>query len=178
MTRISMMTSIALTLALGCASAPETRPEQNSLEAQADATIASMTREDPSLGAMLTAAPGYVVFPEIGEGGFIAGGSAGVGVVYEDGEPIGFAELREGSVGAQVGGQSYAQLIVFDTQAALERLKTNNFDLTADASATLIRSGAASSTRFEDGTAVFVDDEAGMMVEAAVGGQSITFVPS
>jgi len=177
MTRTLLTCVIATFLALGCASAPETRPEQNSLEAQAAATVASMTREDPSLGEMLSNAAGYVVFPEVGEAGFIASGSAGVGVVYEDGAPIGFAELREGSVGAQVGGQTFSQLIVFESQSALDRLKSNNFDLTADTSATAITSGAAASVQFEDGAAVFIEDEAGLMVEAAVGGQSITFVP-
>jgi len=179
MNRTSIISIAALlALALGCASAPETRPQERSIQAAADATISDMTREDPSLGAMLQAAPGYVVFPTVGEGGFIGGVAAGVGVVYEDGLPIGYAELREGSVGAQLGGHSYSQLIVFDTQAALERLKSNNFDLTADASATLIRSGAAASVTFEDGTAVFVDDESGLMAEASIAGQSITFEPS
>lgn len=163
--------------AIGCATAPDTRPEQRSLEAQADAVIASMTREDPTLGTLLATAPGYVVFPEIGEAGFIAGGSAGVGVVYENDRPVGYVELREGSVGAQMGGQTFAQLVVFRTDDALERLKSNNFDGHVEAGATLIRSGAAASAPFEDGTAVFVDDEAGLMLEASVGGQSLTYVP-
>ena len=136
-----------------------------------------MTAEDPSLAPVLEEAPGYAVFPTVGEGGFLATGTGGVGVVYAHGDPIGFVELREGAVGPQIGGQTYSELVVFRTEEALDRLEADDVDLTADASATLVRSGAAAEATFEGGKAVFVDDERGLMAAAAVGVQSLTFVP-
>jgi len=167
----------ALALALGCAHAPHTQEDAQSLENQADDALASLMSEDPSLEDVLARSQGYVVFPRVREGAFIAGATSGVGVVYENHRPIGYAELDGGSFGAQVGGQSYTQLIVFRSRDAFERFRLDNFDLSADASATAIRSGAAAQATFEGGTAVFIDDEDGLMAEASVGGQSLRFEP-
>ena len=171
----TLLAPLGALIALGCASAPETRHDQVSLEDRADATLEQMVQDDPTLGAALARAPGYVVFPRIGEGGFIVAGATGVGVVYERGNPIGYAELGEVSVGAQAGGQSYSQLVIFENQDSLERLKLGNFDLTTDVTATAITSGSAASIRFEGGVAVFTEYESGLMAEASVGGQRITF---
>jgi lipid-binding SYLF domain-containing protein len=162
---------------LGCGGAPATRAQAIDLEARADATLEAMERADPSLAAIVASAEGYVVFPRVGEGGFIVGGSSGVGVVYERGRPIGYAQMREASIGAQVGGQSFSELIVLADRGALERVIAGNFDLRADARATAIRADAAASTSLEGGTAVFVYDAAGLMAQVAVGGQRIEFHP-
>ncbi len=159
----------------GCASAPSTRPDQRALEARADATVEHFVTRDPTLRPLLAEAPGYVVFPEIAAAGFVVGAEGGVGVVYEHGRPIGYAELQEANIGAQIGGQSYSQIIVFETEGALNRLKAGNFDLSASATATAVTAGAAASTRFEGGTAVFIDNQAGLMASATVGGERMVF---
>jgi lipid-binding SYLF domain-containing protein len=169
--------ALLMAAAVGCAGAPETRPEQASLEARADATLVAMRTDDPSLGRVLDGAAGYVVFPRVREAAFIVGGVRGRGVVYEAGRPIGYATVTGGSVGAQAGGQGFSQLLILESDRALDRLKADNFDLTADASATLVRSGAAASARFEGGVAVLVHDPAGAMVQASIGGQRIEFTP-
>lgn len=142
MQRPVLSLGIALAAA-ACASAPETAPERRSLEAAADATVARMAERDPSLVAMLEAAPGHVVFPRIGKGGFVFGGTSGAGVLYESGAPTGYVELRGGSVGAQIGGQSYSELVVFHDPAPLEALKGGDFRFRADATATAVTAGAA-----------------------------------
>jgi lipid-binding SYLF domain-containing protein len=171
----------AATLALlwaGCAHAPETRTEQSALESDAQSTLQTMVAEDPSLETVLDQSVGYVIFPEVGQGGAIVGGAHGVGVVYERGRPIGFAELKQGSVGAQIGGQTYSELIVFQNQNALARLKSGNLDFTADASAVALSAGAGASATFEDGKEVFTMGRGGFMAGVDVGGQKITFEPA
>lgn len=168
---------IVVALAAGCATAPQTRPDRSSLEHRADAVVESMANADPDLAGILAESAGYAVFPEVGEGGLIAGGAAGVGVVYEDGQPAGYAELREGSVGAQAGAQSFAELIVFHTQRALDRFKAGNLDLTANAGATMIVVGSVATASAEGEYSIYVDSERGLMLQAAVAAQSLTFVP-
>jgi hypothetical protein len=168
----------ALTLAMACASAPDTRAERRTLEARADATVDAMIDADPSLDRMLDQAYGYVVFPEVSEGAALAGAASGVGVVYEQGVPVGYAELREGSFGAQLGGQEFAELIVIRNRRTFLQLEAGSFDLTADSTATAVQSGAAANAMFEDGTAVFVDLESGLMAEASIGAQNIRFEPA
>lgn len=182
MTRIATAALGALTASLlvmaGCATAPEVRSEQQELISESDAALQAMVQEDPTLGPVLQQAAGYAVFPDVGSGAVVVGATVGVGVLYEQGRPVGYVELREGSIGPQIGGHAYSQLIVFQWPNALERVKAGNFDLTADVSATFLANGAAASAPFEDGTAVFIDSESGLMAKASVGGQSINFKPA
>jgi lipid-binding SYLF domain-containing protein len=169
---------LAVAFCLGaCATGPQTREEERSLEGQAQATLDTMKARDPRLGELLGSAHGYAVFPEIGKGGALVGGAYGRGVVFEDGEPTGYLELSQASIGAQLGGQTFAELIVFQTEDALTRLKTDNFNIGGDVSAVALTSGAAGSVQFEDGVAVFVMPRGGLMVDLSVNGQKIDFEP-
>jgi lipid-binding SYLF domain-containing protein len=172
--------ALALVLAwtgLACAHAPKTRSEQSALERKAQGTLDAMVDEDPTLRGVLDRSAGYVVFPEIGQGAAVVGGAHGVGLVYEQGRPIGTATLSQGSVGPQIGGQTYSELIVFEDRGALDRLESGNVDFTAGASAVALSKGAGASSTFENGKKVFVMGRGGLMAGADVGGQKITFEP-
>lgn len=170
--------ALGLLWLVGCASAPQTRSDRTALMERADLTLAMMTQRDPSLERLLANSAGYVVIPDVGEGGFLVGAQQGVGVVYErGGNPIGFAVLRQGSVGAQVGARSFGELIVLRTPEAMNRLRNDNFDMTAQAQATVLESGAADGATTSGDTTVFIDDESGLMASAAIGGQMIDFEP-
>ena len=172
-------TALALTLlalAAGCSTAPKTQAEKRSLLGEADATLASMVAKDSSLRDFVDNSHGYVVFPEVGKAGLIAGAAYGRGVVFdENARPVGFAELNQGSIGAQIGGQSYSELIVFENEAAMNRLKAGNFDIGAEASAVALTAGAAAAARFEGGVAVFQLPKGGLMAAATINGQKINF---
>lgn len=159
----------------GCATSPSTTAAKDDLENQAHAAVNRMEQEDPGLRDFLNRAHGYAIFPKAGKGGLIAGGAYGRGVVYEQGRMIGFADLTQATIGAQVGGQSFEELVVFENQAAMDRFTSGKLQFAANASAVAFKSGAASSARFADGVAIFVRPEAGLMAEAAVGGQQFTY---
>ena len=85
---------LALALAVGgCSTAPKNQGQKDALRGEADAAVQAMTTQDPSLRNFMNGAHGYAVFPNIGKGGLIVGGSYGRGVVYEQGEFIGYADL-------------------------------------------------------------------------------------
>lgn len=161
----------------GCATAPETRAESRGLEDRASATVDTMVSRDPGLSELLDGAVGYAVFPEIGKGGVLVGGAHGNGVVFERGKPVGYVVLNQASIGAQLGGQTFAELIIFRDPKALTRLKTDNFDIGANMSAVALTSGAARAAQFEGGAAVFVLPLGGLMVDLSVTGQKIEFRP-
>jgi hypothetical protein len=73
--------------------------------------------------------------------------------------------------------QDYSQLIVFENQAAMDKLKRNEIHFGANASAVYADTGAAMSAQFVDGVAVFVRLTRGAMAEASLGGQQITYLP-
>ena len=164
--------------ATGCATAPKSQAERRSLVAESDAAVQTMTAKDSSLQDLIDRSPGYAVFPDIGEAGAVLGGAYGRGVVYQEGRPVGFVELNQGSVGATIGAQAYSEMIVFHNQAALERVKSGNFDVGAEASAVALKAGAAAATRSEGGISVFQMPRGGLMATAAVTGQKINYEPA
>ena len=164
-------------ISTGCSTSPKTQAEKKSLVGEADAAVASMTARDPSLRDFIDRGAGYVIFPDVGKAGAIIGGAYGRGVVFERGRPTGFAELNQGSIGAQIGAQSYSELVVFENEVALNRFKADNFDLGAEVSAVALKAGAAGSARFEGGVAVFQHTRGGLMAAAAVNGQKLNYEP-
>jgi lipid-binding SYLF domain-containing protein len=161
-----------------CATAPKTAPERRALETNADATLQTMISRDPGLRDLLRQAAGYAVFPSIGKGGFLAGGAYGRGIVYENGKKIGFVELNQASLGAQIGGQTFSELIVFATPEGLKQLQGGEYNLVGQASAVALQTGAAAQTQFgRDGVAVFVMPRGGAMVDVSIAGQRLNFEP-
>ncbi len=168
---------IITAVAAGCETAPKTEAGKENLEATVEATLARLRVMDPSLQPFLDKSAGYVIFPSVGKGGLIVGGSYGRGIVYEGGVPIGYSDISQATVGAQVGAQKFAEVIAFETKLDLDRFKTGKFAFAANASAVAMKSGAGTSAKFQDGVAIFVEPIAGAMIEASVGGQSFTYQP-
>src|SRR4051812_34835498 len=143
---MSRLKSIIIMSAIaGCASGPKTHGEVQSLEARADAALSQMEARDPGLQSVLAQSDGYAVFPNIGKGGFIVGAAYGQGILYEHGRPSGVVEMTQGSLGAQLGGQTLAELIVLRDSYDVARLKAGQFNLGGDVSATALTTGAAAS---------------------------------
>jgi lipid-binding SYLF domain-containing protein len=117
----------------------------------------------------------YVIFPNVGKAGFFIGGATGNGVVYEKGKIIGSAKLSQLSVGFQVGGQAYREVIFFEGQQELERFKRNNIELSAQASAVAVTAGASGNAKYENGVMIFTQTKGGLMYEASIGGQKFKF---
>src|SRR5262249_56776709 len=111
-------------------------------------------------------AVGYAVFPTVSKGAGGGGGASGSGVVFEKGQAIGKASLTQVTVGAQLGGQTYSEVIFFETHPALEDLKKGMLALAAQASAIAAAKGASTNAKYENGVAVFTTRETGPLFEA------------
>ena len=139
---------------------------------------------------------GYAVFPTIGKGGFVIGGAHGKGRVYAKGAHVGDTAMTQLTVGAQLGGQAYSQIIFFEHKRAFDEFTSGNFEFSAQAAAVAATAGAsvqagttgASATasgtrdhakhraaRYYDGMAVFTVAKGGLMYEATIGGQKFTY---
>jgi lipid-binding SYLF domain-containing protein len=162
-------------LATGCSTAPPSEEKKDALIAEADGTLNSMKATDSSFEKFLNDAHAYVVFPNVGKGGLVVGGAYGRGVAYRGGRMVGYADLKQATVGAQIGGQNYAEVIAFQDEAAFNRFTSNRLELTAQASAVALKSGVAANAKYTDGVAIFTFVKGGLMAEAAVGGQQFTF---
>jgi len=141
---------------------------------------------------------GYAIFPTVGKGGFILAGGFGKGRVFVAGSPVGDTTLTQASVGLQVGGQAYTQIIFFEDERAFREFSRGGFEFGAQVNATVIKAnaqatagttgstaGASGGTKdvegaspgYYKGMAVFIIATGGLMFEASVGGQRFSYKP-
>jgi lipid-binding SYLF domain-containing protein len=118
------------------------------------------------------------VFPTVGKGAVGVGGAYGKGVVYQQGEVVGYCDLSQGTVGLQLGGQAYREIIFFEYKEALDWFKTGNFAFSAQASAVAVNEGASADAKYDRGVAVFTMTKGGLMFEASIGGQKFGYQPA
>ena len=134
-------------------------------------------KSDADLAKWFDTAYGYAVFPSITKAAVVVGGAGGGGRVFEKGTYIGDAHVSQATIGAQLGGQSFSEVIFFETKAALDRFKENKFELSAGLSAVAAAEGKSKDAKYADGVAVFTHAKKGLMAEASVGGQKFKFTP-
>jgi lipid-binding SYLF domain-containing protein len=140
---------------------------------------------------------GYALFPNIGKGGIGLGGAYGDGQVYVGGKHVGNSSMTQVTVGFQLGGQVYSQVIFFEDERAFNEFASGNFEFGAQATAVAITAsaGAQASTGggtsagasggehdattvsqgYDKGLAIFTVARGGLMYEAALGGQKYTY---
>jgi len=139
--------------------------------------IADVKESDPGLKRFFDGSYGYAVLPNVGKGGFVVGGARGTGLVYEQGKLAGEVTMTQVTVGLQLGGQSYVEVIFFKDKQDLERLKANNLEFSGQVSAVAITAGASADVDYSKGVAVFTKTKGGLMYEASLGGQGFEFKP-
>jgi len=152
-------------------------------------------KEAGESGNFFNTAYGYAVFPTIGKGGFVVGGAYGKGRVYEGGNAIGEASMVQLSVGFQLGGQAYSEMIFFEDQRALKEFTNGNLEFGADADVVAITAAANAQAstaglsagvsggkkdattvgKYNKGMATFTIAKGGLMYDASIAGQSFRY---
>jgi lipid-binding SYLF domain-containing protein len=171
-----MLASAALGLN-ACDTAPKTEEAKATQTTDVNGTIAQFKAKDPSLANLFNTAQGYAVFPTVGKGGLVVGGAYGRGQLFEQGKMIGYVDLSQATIGAQIGGQSYSEIIFFENAQVLDSFKKGQFEFAAQASAVAVASGAGANAKYTNGVMVFTLGEKGLMAEASVGGQKFDYQP-
>jgi lipid-binding SYLF domain-containing protein len=142
---------------------------------------------------------GYALFPTIGKGGIGVGGSYGEGRVYAQGVHVGNSEMVQVTVGFQLGGQAYSQIVFFEDRRAFEEFTSGHFEFSAQATAVAITAGVSAEANtgggttagasggknnaalvhsgYRKGMAIFTIAKGGLMYEAALGGQKYKYTP-
>lgn len=141
---------------------------------------------------------GYAVFPTIGKGGIVLGGAYGNGRVYRQGKITGTATMMKLSLGFQLGGQAFSEIIFFRDKRAYDEFTSSNFEFDGSLSAVVITTaaqaqagtqgntagaslgpatGTQAETNYTKGMAVFIHTLGGLMYEISVGGQKFSFDP-
>jgi len=168
----------------------------NPAHADKYASTIEVFKKSPAVQPFFADAYGYAVFPTVGKGGIGIGGAYGKGQVYRGGKITGTSKLFKATIGFQLGGQAFKQIIFFEDQRAYDDFTGGNFEFDAAASAVAVTAGAQAKagtegatasatagpatgtqagTSYRKGMAVFVHTTGGLMYEAAIGGQKFTF---
>jgi lipid-binding SYLF domain-containing protein len=137
--------------------------------------IAKMKQKDPGMAKVFDEAYGYAIFATVGKGGIGIGGARGKGEVFEKGVRIGTSTLTQLSVGFQLGGQVYSEVIFFKDKTALDDFKRGNFEIGAQVSAVALTERASRDLAYNSGVAIVTMAKGGLMYEASVGGQKFTY---
>lgn len=147
--------------------------------------------------AFFDSAYGYAIFPTIGKAGFVIGGAYGEGRVYKENKYTGKTTLYQASIGFQMGGQAYSQVVFFEDERAYQDFTSDNFEFSAQATVVVLTAGASAeagtkgmstsasggqnnaktSADYYKGMATFIIAKGGLMYEASVAGQKFKFEP-
>jgi lipid-binding SYLF domain-containing protein len=167
--------------------------------ADSDAEAVASFRAAGESGTFFNNSYGYAVFPTIGKGGFGIGGAHGSGSVYAQGAKQGNSSMTQLTIGLQMGGQAFSQIVFFEDERAFKSFTSGNFEFSAQASAVAITAGASveantgggtstgvsggrndastSHGGYRKGMAIFTIAKGGLMYEAAIGGQKYSYTP-
>jgi lipid-binding SYLF domain-containing protein len=157
----------------------------------------ALFRQSTQSQGLFETAYGYALFPTVGKGGFVVGGAFGKGQVYRGSTVTADTSLTQLSIGFQLGGEAFSEIIFFENQAAYDRFAAGNFEFSAQAQAVVIVAGAQATTGttgtsagagvpgattqfkgvYSNGMAVFTHIKGGLMYEASLAGQKFTYTP-
>ena len=187
--KMSTRTAVITLLAILTCSAPVFGSEASADKTTMDAFLVS-----DIVAGFHKSAYGYAVFPTIGKGGIGIGAAHGKGRVYRGSKKTGDVSMTQISIGFQLGGQAYSQVVFFKDKRAFEEFTSGQFEFSAQAEAIAITYSAGaqagtdgasasananqSETKYYKGLIVFTMGKGGLMYQAALGGQKYNYTAS
>ena len=109
-------TGVLMIAALGLFAMPASAQDEDEVAE----VIQKFQEGDPGMQGWFAEAYGYAVFPSVGKGGIGIGGARGKGLVYEQGRLVGKTTLTQVTVGFQLGGQEFSEVIFFKDKTAFD----------------------------------------------------------
>ena len=123
-------------------------------------------------------AQGMLVFPKVTKGAIGVGGSYGEGALIVDDRPAGYYSTAAASIGLQLGGETYSQIIMFTTSEALADFRNSSgWEAGANAKVAMIDQGKAADVNSliaDNPVVAFIFGQKGLMGDLSVQGSKIT----
>jgi hypothetical protein len=105
-----------------------------------DDTVA-LFKEAGASNAFFSSAYGYALFPTIGKAGFGIGGARGKGQVFIGDRAVGKTTMTQLTVGFQIGGQGFSQIIFLEDARAFREFSRRTLARFASSAAAISNSG-------------------------------------
>jgi len=154
---------------------PKLRPV---LHAEVLAALKQLQQKHPETKKVIEESAGYAVVPDIGRSSLVLGGAYGIGEVFVHDDVIGYAAIVEVTLGVQVGGTTFHELVVFHDEGSLKRFKSGKFAFAADAAVELVKAGGQKSRGFGASSSIYVFADGGMLLDLDIGVQKFIFKPA
>ncbi len=150
-------------------------PSDQELADKVDAAMKDLLENYSDLEPYFKNAYGYAVFHNITKVGIGIGGAGGSGLVFQNNAVIGKAKMSQATIGLQLGGQTYKQVIFFEDKEALYNFTNGKFKFSTGVSAVAVKKGVSTDVVYQDGVAVIGEGEKGLMAEASIGTQKFKY---
>ena len=162
---------------VGCGSTSSalSRSDRDLLHSQVADARTMFMNDKPDTRRYFDTAHAYVIFPAVTSGAVLIGGAGGDGEVYQGGKLIGTADIAQANIGAQLGGQEFAEVIFFQNDSEFNEFTKGTWDFDAKASAVAADSGGSSTADYTKGVRVFTLAKGGLMAQAAIGTQKLRY---
>ena len=144
---------------------------------EARAAIKVVKKKQPASKKLFKKAYAYVVFPSVARGAFGLGGAFGEGIVFRKGKAIARSKLTQVTIGLGAGGENYVEVILFKTKEAFKAFKAGKLELNAQANAVANDQGVSAKMDFVNNVAIVTVTKQGLMANASVGGQVLSYDP-
>lgn len=139
------------------------------------AALQRLKEQHAHVAKAIDEAYGYAIVPSIGRASAVLGGAYGVGEFVEQGRVIGYASIVQLTIGVQLGGETFHQIVLFHSADEIKRFKAGKLAFAANASVALVKAGAEAAKGFGDGTRTFLFSEGGLLLSFAIGGQKLSY---
>lgn len=152
--------------------------DADKINSDARQTLSRLYEDSPSTKSVIDRAAGVLVFPHIFKGGVGIGAEYGEGVLLERNVATGYYNIASGSIGFQLGGQKFSQVIAFMTPTVLNEFKSSEgWKVGVDGSIVIAKSGTSGeidSEMLNNPIIAFILGERGLMYNATLEGSKIT----
>jgi hypothetical protein len=166
------------TLLTSCGLKPIPREELSQSKVDKVISILDEFRGDERLEPFFAEAEIIAIYPVNGRIANGVGAAYGRGLVFERGDRVvGHTRVWQLTMGPQIGGQLYRQVLFFKTRAVYEKFMRSPAEFAGQFNAAAIVLGVSATPSFGNDIALFTRLLGGLMLEASIGAQRYTFAP-
>ena len=148
------------------------------LDAKVAAALEELYKKSQAARDLGAKASGILVFPSVIKAGIGIGGEYGEGSLLIGGNPVKYYNVASASIGFQLGAQAKTQVIMFMTDASLERFRNSKgWEAGVDGSVAIVEWGARGSVdtnNIKDPIVGFIYSNKGLMYNLTLEGTKIT----
>lgn len=152
--------------------------QRATIDSEVRTALNDLYRQRPGARQLANQARAILVFPTITQAGLGVGGLYGNGAMLRGDRIVGYYNIAGGTIGFQIGAQSFSQAYFFNSQEALDNFeRTKGFEIGAGATAVAADFGASgeiSSSTLQQPLVAVTWGQSGLMAAAVIEGAKIT----